>query len=142
MAEPAAPAVGGRAVGLAEFLVAQRGCGDWGGLIGGVECAMPENSFYRDASSRLTFGMFRAEARSYAEMCAALADAFQLVPANPLITDGMDVVFRDYRRDEQIVEIAWDNWTGFSVVAKSPDSESLVQEIGDFLLLSRWALDA
>jgi hypothetical protein len=75
-------------------------------------------------------------------MCAALADAFQLVPANPLITDGMDVVFRDYLRDEQLVEIAWDNWMGFSVVAKSPDSESLVREIGDFLLLSRWALDA
>ena len=86
--------------------------------------------------------MFRIEARTYPEICVAVVTAFQLVPDNSLVTDGMNVVFRDYRRREEIVELAWDNWTGFTVAARNLESESLVREIGDYLLQSQWVVES
>jgi hypothetical protein len=99
---------------------------------------MANNEFSRDASGRLTFEMFRAPADHYREICAAIATAFDLAPEKSPITNGVDIVFQDYRRGEQVVGLEWDNWSGFMVVAKTPDTESLVREIADWLLQSGW----
>jgi hypothetical protein len=102
---------------------------------------MADNQIHRDASGRLTFEMFRAPGDHYHAMCDAIAMAFDLVPEKSVITNGVDVVFQDYRRGEQVVGLEWDNWSGFMVVAKTPDSESLVREIADWLLQSGWGTD-
>lgn len=101
---------------------------------------MPDNQFWRDASGRLTFEMFKVPADSYWAVCGAAATTFHLTPNNALVTDGIDIVFQDYRRGEQIIGLEWDNWTGFTVVAKTTASESLVQEIAVWLLKSKWAI--
>ncbi len=54
----------------------------------------------------------------------------------------LDVAFMDYRRNEQLVELAWDNWSGFIVTAKTTDSQPLVREIASWLQHSQWALRA
>jgi hypothetical protein len=100
---------------------------------------MPDNQFWRDSSGRLTFEMFQVPAVSFPAICSALVAAFDLAQHNALVTNGCDVMFLDYRRGEQIVGLAWDNWTGFTVFAKTPDSEPLVQEIAAWLLQSKWA---
>jgi hypothetical protein len=102
---------------------------------------MFHNQFWRNASNELTFEMFRIPADSYPALCVAVAAAFQLSPENPLVTNGWDVMFRDYRRGEQVIGLEWDNWTGFTVIAKTTNSESLVQEIGAWLLQSAWATE-
>jgi hypothetical protein len=102
---------------------------------------MPDNQYWRDASGRLTFEMFRVPADSYRHLSMVLAAMFDLVPEGGPVTNGYDIAFRDYRRGGQVVELAWDNWTGFTVVAMNPDSEPLVQEIGDWLLKSAWATE-
>jgi hypothetical protein len=99
---------------------------------------VPDNQFWRDASGRLTFEMFRASADSYRAMCSSLVNAFQLVPDTPLVSNGWDIVFQDYRCGEQIVGLEWDNWSGFTVVAKTSETEPLVQEIAAWLLQSQW----
>ena len=99
---------------------------------------MPDNQYFRDASQRLTFEMFELPADSYRAVCGEIVDGFGLVPDNELV-NGWDVVFQDYRQGEQIVGLEWDNWSGFIVVAKTPSSEPLVQEIGAWLLQSKWA---
>jgi hypothetical protein len=99
---------------------------------------MPDNRFWRDSSERLTFELSRVSAADYPEVCKAVVTAFGLVPDYESFAAGLDVVFMDYRRGEQVVEMAWDNWTGFTVVAKSTNSEPLVREMAAWLLQNEW----
>jgi hypothetical protein len=61
-----------------------------------------------------------------------LVDTFSLAPDGELVV-GLDEIFRDFRRGDQVVGIEWDVWMEFMVVAKSPSAESLVREIGSWL---------
>jgi hypothetical protein len=100
---------------------------------------VPGKPFWRDASDRLTFEMFDVPAGRFGPLCGAVAAAFQMTPEGEGVTNGVDVAFRDYRRGEQAVGLAWDNWTGFTVFAKTPASEPLVNEIAEWLSRSEWA---
>lgn len=100
---------------------------------------MPDNSFHRDASGRLTFEMFSVPAGNYPAVCSDLVGALQLVPVGSLVSDFLSTVFQDYERGSQVVGLEWDNWSGFIVVAKTVESESLVQAIAEWLLRSKWA---
>ena len=100
---------------------------------------MPVKNFWRNASNCLVFTLDEAPADNYKLLCDAIADAFGLVPHSSVVSNGYDIVFQDYARGEQIVSLEWDNWFSFMVVAESPQSEALVQEIGTWLLQSEWA---
>ena len=41
-----------------------------------------------------------------------------------------------------MVGLEWDNWSGFIVVAKTPESEPLVHAIAEWLLSSKWVMFA
>jgi hypothetical protein len=88
--------------------------------------------FYRDASDRLTFGVFEVNAEVYSDLCGRIAETFQLDPLGPAI-NGLDVVFRDFARDNQIVGLEWDIWSGFTVVAENLGSEELVRQVASYL---------
>jgi hypothetical protein len=94
--------------------------------------ALKPTQFSRDASDRLTFEVYSLNADRYAQTCKRIARKFRLQPATELVV-GLDEMFRDYTDGTRIVGLEWDNWSGFVVVAKEPDSESLVRSIGDFL---------
>ncbi len=100
---------------------------------------MSNSNFHRDASQRLTFEMLHSSIESFPPICAELISAFELLPSRELVTNGWDIYFRDYRRGEQEIQLAWDNWSGFIVCAISPSAEPLVNEIGAWFLQSRWA---
>jgi len=100
---------------------------------------MSANTFHVDASGRLTFEMFNVPGASYAEICRELCDALKLTPVGDVVTDFGSTIFQDYRQDSKVVGLEWDNWSGFIVVAKTPDSEQLVREIAEWLLNSKWA---
>jgi hypothetical protein len=104
-----------------------------------AEPLMDDNQFWRDASGRLTFSMGQIPADCYRSICKEVAAEFGLVPHTDLITDFLALVFQDYRRDEQVVGLEWDNWMGYTVVAKTLDSEPLIQDIATWLVHSRWA---
>jgi hypothetical protein len=99
----------------------------------------PDTQFWRNASGRLTFDMFRVPADDYRAVRDALIEAFSLAPNSAKVTNGWDIAFQDFRRGEQVVGLEWDNWTGFTVVAKTPDAEPLVKEMAAWLLQSPWA---
>ena len=46
---------------------------------------------------------------------------------------GPDQMFWEYRRGEAVVELDWDFWMRFMVVAHTPDAEPLVIEIAEWL---------
>ena len=99
---------------------------------------MAEQHYWRNASNQLTFGMFNAAADDYRDICVTVARKFGLVEHTAPISDGLAIVFQDYRLGDKIMGMEWDNWTGFTVVAKTPISEHLDQEIGAWLLASDW----
>jgi hypothetical protein len=100
---------------------------------------MADNSWYRDASGRLTFEMFNISGESYTAICRDVAEALQLEQTGILITDFLSFLSQDYRRGPEVVGLEWDNWSGFMVVAKTPESEPLVEAVADWLLHSEWA---
>jgi len=102
---------------------------------------MADNLFWRNAGGRLTFSMGRSSADSYRSICKEVVTEFGLVRKSGLITDFLAIVFQEYCRGEQIVGLEWDNWMGYTVVAHTAESESLVQDIGDWLLKSNWAIE-
>jgi hypothetical protein len=106
------------------------------------ERGVSESHFWRDASGRLTFAIACVSITEYPAISAALVNEFGLVPTTALVTNGCDIIFQEYRRGEEIVELAWDNWTDFTVVAKTPKSESLVREMAAWLLQSQRAISS
>ncbi|MCF6312086.1 MAG: hypothetical protein L3J39_06520 [Verrucomicrobiales bacterium] len=90
--------------------------------------------FHRDSSKRLTLELFDIEANQYKWLCRAIVAQFDLEVASGIISNGVDVVFRDYKKGAQVVGLEWDNWSGYIIVAKNNDSEFLVRDIGGWLL--------
>ena len=107
----------------------------------GWKGAMADHEFRRDTSNRLTFEMSRVAAADYPTVSQAVATAFSLTPDPATFLAGLDLVSMHFRRGDCAVELAWENWTGFMVIAKTPDADLLVREIGACLLRSRWASD-
>ena len=93
---------------------------------------MQAGKFHRDASNRLSFEIHDADPLQYPELAATVASQFNLTPVGDLIV-GLDEMFHDYTDGSLCIGLDWDNWSGFIVVAKSPESESLVESIGAFL---------
>jgi hypothetical protein len=100
---------------------------------------VPNNWFRRDASGRLTFEMFNVPGDCYRDVCSELVASFHLVPLGTAVGDLVSLVFQDYSCGSKVVGLEWDNWSGFMVVAKTPESEPLVQTIAKWLLRSKWA---
>jgi|SoiMethySBSTD1v2_1073268.scaffolds.fasta_scaffold709107_2 hypothetical protein len=121
-----------------------RGCsrlrrGQLNSTFGGRESDVPDNQFRRDASGRLTFEMFRVAAADYSSVSRAVATALGLTMEPATFLAGLDLLSMHFRRGEHAVDLAWDNWTGFMVIAAAPDAEPLVREVGAWLLQSPWA---
>lgn len=102
---------------------------------------MARNQFWRTAAGRLAFSLGRVPAEKYCFLCKELATAFELSPKPDLVSNGYDIVFQSYSHGDIIVGLEWDCWTGFTVVAKSQESEPLVQQIGEWLFQTDWATE-
>lgn len=85
----------------------------------------------RDSSKRLIAAL-EVEAARYGRLVTQVADRFGLEPLGPQVR-GLDAVFQEFGRGDLHVSLDWDNWMGFQVVAKSTESEALVEMIAGFL---------
>ena len=93
---------------------------------------MSRENLWRDASGRLTVDQTGIDWTEYPTVCREVADVFSLVPDGDFVT-GIDQIFCDFRRGDQVVSIDWDNWMEFMVVAKTPSAEPLIHEIRTWL---------
>ena len=93
---------------------------------------MQAGKFHRDANNRLCFEIHDADSLQYPELAATVASEFNLTPVGDLIM-GLDQMFRDYTDGDLCIGLDWDNWSGFIVVAKTPESEPLIESIGTSL---------
>jgi len=87
---------------------------------------------HRDASNRLTYDFDNIEADSYREVTEAVVEKFGLTVASGKIAD-YDVAFQDFKQGNLVVGLEWDNWSGYTVVAKRTIAEPLVKEIASYI---------
>ncbi len=87
---------------------------------------------HRDASDRLTFDFDGIEADSYKEVTEAVVERFGLSVASGR-TAGLDTVFQDFKKENLVVGLEWDNWSGYIVNAKVKAAETLVKEIASYI---------
>jgi hypothetical protein len=76
-----------------------------------------EVGFWRDHSGRLTFDLPGIAATDFPAVCRSISDALSLVPNGDIIV-GLDQIFWNFRRGNQVVGFDWDNWLEFMVVAR------------------------
>jgi hypothetical protein len=95
-----------------------------------MDCSMRQPTISRDASGRLTVEVFDIPMEQYAALCQRIATDFGLTSSDELVTNVADVAFMDFTTSKgALVEIAWDNWSGFIVTAKSTEDEPLIHRI-------------
>lgn len=87
---------------------------------------------YRDASDRLTFDFNGIESGWYGKITKAIVSEFSLEPVGDK-TRGLDEVFQDFKRGDEVVGLEWDNWSGYIVNAKTKFAEPLVREIAGYV---------
>ncbi|MEW4571035.1 hypothetical protein AB1L88_24465 [Tautonia sp. JC769] len=86
----------------------------------------------------MSFDLFGVSAADYPDVCKAVATAFSLSPSPAAFGAGFEAIAMDFQRAGQVVELAWDNWSGFIVTSKAGDSDALVVEIAEWLSRSTW----
>jgi hypothetical protein len=101
-----------------------------------VSCRL---TFRRNFNGQLMFEMSEVPAESYRAICDAVAGAFDLSGHNEQFDNILGFVSRYYRRGEQVAAFERDEWTDLMVIAQSPASEPLVEEIAAWLLQNAWA---
>jgi len=87
---------------------------------------------YRDDTNRLTVGIENMPALAYKFVAWRLKRKFKLTKVS-VLTSTVEEQFQQYEYDGKCVGIDWDIWSGFTVTALSPESESIVKEIGNYL---------
>ena len=87
---------------------------------------------HRDASNRLTFEFLNIESSLYEKVTNEIVKQFELEPTNELVK-GLDEIFQEFKKGKCIIGLEWDNWSGYIVNAKDNASESLANEIADFI---------
>lgn len=92
----------------------------------------PSRQFHHDASDRLCFELYDAEAVDYPKLVSRIVDHFNLTSTSNFVV-GLDQMFENYSDGQCSVGMDWDIWSGFIVTAHSKEAEPLVKAIGVFL---------
>ncbi|WP_372763172.1 hypothetical protein [Pseudoalteromonas sp.] len=87
---------------------------------------------HRDASGRLTFDFDEIPSGKYSKVTKAIVSEFSMEVAG-VKTRGLDEVFQDFKKGNEVVGLEWDNWSGYIVNAKVKSAEPLVREIAGYI---------
>lgn len=87
---------------------------------------------HRDNSDRLTFDFDTIEGGMYRSITDEVVSKFSLEVASKKVA-GFDEVFQDFKKGNEVVGLEWDNWSGYTVVAKRTSAEPLVREIAGYI---------
>ena len=86
----------------------------------------------RDASGRLSVDVFDVPLKLYSQICQEITVAFNLESDGKLVTNAVDIAFKDFNSPLGPVQMAWDNWSGFTVTAMTHESEPIIERIYDW----------
>ena len=87
---------------------------------------------HRDASNRLTFDFKDIESKLYSKLTDEIVGHFGLEATSEL-THGLDEIFQEYTKDDLVIGLERDNWSGYIVNAKTKESEALAESIAMYI---------
>jgi hypothetical protein len=87
---------------------------------------------HRDSSNRLTFDFDKIDGDKYRNITDDIVSKFSLEIATKKVV-GLDEVFQDFKKGDEVIGLEWGNWSGYTVVAKRTSAESLVKEIAKYI---------
>ena len=92
----------------------------------------------RNSNQRLTIELFDISSKNYSFLSLLIAKKFNLVPLGNLI-NNFDEIFQTYTdtNKKYRINLEWDNWSGYIIVAKDTENEKLINEIYDWLLVKK-----
>ncbi len=91
----------------------------------------------RDASKRLTVEIFNLKKVDYEKITLRITKQFNLIALKNKISTP-DTIFQTYSNERYTINLEWDNWSGYIIVAKNIESEKLIDEIYNWLLLTKF----
>ena len=89
-------------------------------------------SEHRDESNRLTIDFHHIKSSAYSKVTKEIVTEFELEAASDK-TVGLDEMFQDFKRNDEVIGLEWDNWSGYIVNAKTEQSDPLVRDIGAYI---------
>jgi hypothetical protein len=91
-----------------------------------------EGFFWRAANGRQSYEIYRATSEFIYEAAKLLQQKYGFsAPKRPIV--GLDEVMTECSKDGLKLLLGWDNWSGFYVLADSPEGDDLVNEFGKYL---------
>ena len=92
----------------------------------------------RNSNHRLTIELFSISRKNYSFLSSLLEKNFNLVASDNLI-DSFDEIFQTYTSTNKKynINLEWDNWSGYIIVANDIESEKLINEIYNWLLTEK-----
>ena len=87
---------------------------------------------YRDFSNRLSQDFLSINRDEYIVLTDKIVNNFKLISHTKLV-NGIDEIFQEFKTDNKIVSLEWDNWSGYSVVAINSLAEDLLEDICKFI---------
>jgi hypothetical protein len=91
-----------------------------------------QGKFYKSENGRETYEIYYAVPDIMFEIGSILVSKFGCSPLDPPFV-GLDVIITKCKKENVEVDLGWDNWSGFYLLANSPEGDSLVREIGVYL---------
>jgi len=89
---------------------------------------------FRDNSNRLTIVFSKIPSILYWWYKRKIIKKFQLSTVSDKIR-GIDTIFQTFQsKNGDMINIEWDVWSGFSIVALNKESEKLVNDILSFMI--------
>ena len=84
------------------------------------------------ANGRTSYEIYYANSDIIFEVSDILVAKFGFSqPDRPIV--GLDEVITWCRKGDIVLNLGWDNWSGFYMLAQSAEGDTLVQEIGAYL---------
>ncbi len=87
---------------------------------------------HRNASNQLTFDFDKTNLSSYKKITYSIVNNFDLQPSGKLIV-GLDEMFQEFTSGNSSICLEWDNWSGYTIVAKNKEAEALLREIAKYI---------
>jgi hypothetical protein len=91
-----------------------------------------------NSNQRLTIELFDISRKNYSFLSSLLAKKFNLIPSDNLI-DSFDEIFQTFTdtNKKYNINLEWDNWSGYIIVANDTESEKLINKIYAWLLIEK-----
>lgn len=87
--------------------------------------------FLKTASGRKSYEIYEANDDFVFRVLDIVQEQFGFTSRLPVW--GLDEIYIDCKRTDANITIGWDNWSGVFIMANTPPSDSVVEEIGDYL---------